>query len=98
MDAGGELPGNVRQALGHKLPVAIEIGGRVEIDLDIGQSLDRGRRYPLQVWRAVDRRLDRPGDDGLDLLRRKTGRFGLYIHLRWCEFRESVIARLAEAI
>ena len=89
---GGKLARDRRKPLGHELPVAVEVGRRVKIDLDVGQPLDRGRGDPLQVWRTVDRRFDRAGDKSLDLLRREARRLGLHIDLRRREFREDGVS------
>src|SRR5882672_7588752 len=63
---------------------------------DVGQSLNRSGSQRVDPGRAVDRILDGLSDENLDLLRGKTGGFGLRGDLRRRKIGKHVIRSASE--
>jgi len=86
------LCGN-RQALGHHLPIPVDVTSWREDNRDRRQRLDRGGAQRLHAGDTIDGVLDRLGDKDLDLLGGKPGRLGLDADLGRCELRKHVVFR-----
>ena len=69
-------------------PVDVSVFG--QNSRDDGKALDRLRAHHRDAVDAIDRVLDRLGDEDLDLLGRESGRFGLDRDLGRGEFGKDV--------
>ena len=92
-DPHRQLAGERAETLGNALADGDRINVAFERYDDDGQPIDGFGAQGFNARRAVHRRLDGPGDDLLDLLRRKARRLGLDRHLRWNELGENVERR-----
>jgi hypothetical protein len=75
-DVGRELRRRDLELLVDDLARARQVGAPRELDPHDRDADPRRRADPAHARRAVDRRLDRPRDQGLDLLRREAVRLG----------------------
>ena len=91
-DSLGKQAGGLGQTFRHHLALAIGIPTPVEHHLDRRQSLAGSGTDRLHVLGAGQQAFERPGDQGFDLSRIETGRFGLQQHVRRREIRKHVEA------
>ena len=97
-DAGGKLLAHQREPLGDQLAVAVDVGAPVELDIDDRQADARDRAHARYAGHAVHLRLDREGDELLDLLRREALGLGHHGDGRAVEVGKDVDRQCAAAV